>query len=124
MTHKVILALGLVLMVAPIHAVEEKVKYDEESYVANNLPEKSKQQYKQGNRLILEDKFKEALSIMETLAKEHPDFPGAHRGMAICYARLGKADPAVRAYKRYIELAPSAPDANKVREIVQVYERK
>lgn len=43
----------------------------------------------------------------------------AHRGMGSAWAKLGKDEQAIREYEQYLFLAPDAPDAERVRRVVE-----
>lgn len=47
------------------------------------------------------------------------ELPRCHRSLGLLEARLDHREAALRHYRRYLELAPDAPDANEVRAIVQ-----
>lgn len=48
-----------------------------------------------------------------------PRYAPAWRGLGLAYERLGRAADAARAYRRYLDLAPSAPDATEIRTRVE-----
>ncbi len=60
----------------------------------------------------------EALQYFRYALQLDPRTPSAHKGMGICYAKMGERTKAVRAYKQYLLFAPQAPDAPKVQKIV------
>ncbi len=45
----------------------------------------------------------------------------AHRGLGSAYAKLGKDEDAIREYEQYLFLAPDAPDADRVRRVVDSF---
>jgi hypothetical protein len=52
-----------------------------------------------------------------------PNFPKAHRALAIAYAKQNNAADAVSHYQRYLDLSPNAPEAAQVRKIIDDYEK-
>jgi len=79
--------------------------------------------YLVGNRLILQKKFNEAVRRFKLALKTDRGYADAHRGLGISYARLGEPELAAKHYRLYIKKRPYAQDADKVREILEIYER-
>ena len=77
--------------------------------------------YAEGNRLTLQGRPGEAVVRFNRALKADPNFADAHRGLGIAYARLEKADQAVRHYELYIKMRPYAHDADRVRSILRSY---
>ncbi|MFH1810895.1 MAG: FHA domain-containing protein [Pseudomonadota bacterium] len=86
-------------------------------------PEDAKNFYSAGNKQILQGRFKEAVDQFKLALKADPGFADAHRGLGIAYARLGKADLAVKHYETYVQKRPYASDADKVREILKKFKQ-
>jgi tRNA A-37 threonylcarbamoyl transferase component Bud32 len=59
-----------------------------------------------------------ACALGAEAATRAPSLPAAHRFLGRCYTRLPDAATARRHYRRYLELAPDAPDGLFVRAIV------
>jgi Flp pilus assembly protein TadD len=52
---------------------------------------------------------------MREAAELWPQHAPAFRGLGLASERLGRREQALAAYRRYLELAPLAPDADEVR---------
>ena len=50
--------------------------------------------------------------------KLDPDLPSAHRGLGMVYVLLGKNAEARSEYARYLELAPDAPDKERISRVL------
>ena len=59
---------------------------------------------------------------LRALKAENP-VPVAHRGLAMLYEKLGRANDAVSEYEKYIELAPSATDRERVKRRIETLRR-
>ncbi|HCF62581.1 MAG TPA: hypothetical protein DFS52_31905 [Myxococcales bacterium] len=71
-----------------------------------------------GTTLSRTDRCPEALQFFKRMAQVDPRSGAAYKGMGICFAKMNKRHEALQAYKSYLLVAPNAPDADKVREIV------
>jgi hypothetical protein len=60
--------------------------------------------------------YERAVREFEQAAKLAPDWPDVYFNLGSVQAKAGNYGEAMRHYKRYLELAPNAPDAAKVRE--------
>ncbi|MHB8109469.1 MAG: tetratricopeptide repeat protein [Syntrophorhabdaceae bacterium] len=60
--------------------------------------------------------YKRAVREFEQAAKLAPNWPDVYFNLGSIQARAGRYSEAIWHYKRYLELAPNAPDAAKVRE--------
>ena len=60
--------------------------------------------------------YKRAVLEFEQAAKLAPNWPDVYFNLGSVQAKAGNYGEAMRHYKRYLELAPKAPDAAKVRE--------
>ncbi len=67
---------------------------------------------------VLAGEHKKAVEILKELEKVNPKDPRIHRNLGISYARLRENANAAKHYRKYLELNPTAPDADKVREIL------
>jgi len=56
------------------------------------------------------------------LKAENP-VPVAHRGLAMLYEKLGRANDAISEYEKYIELAPSATDRERIKRRIETLRR-
>jgi tRNA A-37 threonylcarbamoyl transferase component Bud32 len=69
--------------------------------------------------LMLEGRVARACEVGERAATAVPPRPAIHLFLGKCYTRLGDPARARRHYRRYLELAPDAPDAVFVRAILE-----
>ncbi len=79
---------------------------------------------KKATELFYEKRYQEAADVFKKVIAIDPTNALAYRSLGSCYAAIGKADMAVKAYERYIKLAPAAKDVNQVREIIDHYKQK
>lgn len=68
--------------------------------------------YSRGNLSSAERSFRAAL-------KAHPGMASAYRGLGFVYSRRGARRAAVRAFKRYLRMAPRARDAETIRKRIE-----
>jgi tetratricopeptide (TPR) repeat protein len=66
--------------------------------------------------------YERAVREFEQAAKLAPDWPKVYFHLGSVQAKAGNYGEAMRYYKRYLELAPKAPDAAKVREEIYKFE--
>ena len=79
---------------------------------------KAKEHYLAGNKLVMGRQFAQAVKEYREAIKLNPRLASAYRGLGVAYASLGNRDQAIKNYKKYLELAPNAPDAAQVRQII------
>ncbi|MCK5689121.1 tetratricopeptide repeat protein, partial [Myxococcota bacterium] len=85
--------------------------------------DRANEPYLRGSKLFEEKKYKKAIKAFSKAIKIDPEYAKAHRSLAIVLAQTKKEKAAVASYKRYLELLPDAPDAVKVRKIVEDWEK-
>jgi serine/threonine-protein kinase len=73
----------------------------------------------EGERLIAEGRAHEGCRLGEEVVRAEPDSAPALRFLGRCYMRIGQRQAALASYRRYLELAPGAPDAALVRSILE-----
>jgi protein kinase-like protein/tetratricopeptide repeat protein len=56
-----------------------------------------------------------ALASLRTSLASNPNYPPTWRGLGLVFEKLGEKDQARAAYKRYLQLAPNAGDAEQIR---------
>ena len=56
-----------------------------------------------------------ALASLRTSLAANPNYAPTWRGLGLVFEKLGEKDQARAAYKRYLQLAPSAGDAEQIR---------
>jgi hypothetical protein len=66
--------------------------------------------YEHGNTLLLSGDSKGALAAYREAVKTAPSDPIGFRGLGLAYEQQGEAALAIRALRRYLKLAPDAPD--------------
>jgi len=74
---------------------------------------------KLGDESLKQGRFFEALMAFREALDQDPPVPAAARRLGDAYRDHQDTDLAVAAYERYLELAPSAPDADEVRAAVE-----
>ncbi len=73
--------------------------------------------YREGNRALAAGRGAVAKKKLEECV-ELADLPECHRSLGVIYAREDKSTEAIRHYQRYLDLAPDAEDAPRVRELI------
>jgi len=73
----------------------------------------------EGERLIGEGRVKEACLRGEEALRLGPAAPAALRFLGRCYMRISRRADAIASYRRYLDVAPDAPDAPLIRSIVE-----
>ena len=63
--------------------------------------------------------FERALSVIDRMVLIRPDAATEFRDRGAVQQRLGRMQGAVRDFKKYLELAPDAPDADRIRTLIQ-----
>ncbi len=64
----------------------------------------------------------DAVQLFEQAERFDPSHPRVQWSLGIVHARLGNGDIAVSHYKKYLALAPDAPDVSSVKRIIADYE--
>jgi Flp pilus assembly protein TadD len=57
-----------------------------------------------------------ALATLRASASAHRDYAPTWRGLGLVYEKLGNKGMAKLAFKRYLQLAPDAADADQIRD--------
>lgn len=65
------------------------------------------------------DDHRRALAAVERILVMHPTSRGENRARGLLLARMGRRDDAVEQLEAYLELAPQAGDADKIRDMVE-----
>ena len=88
--------------------------------LADTVPEEAQRYMARGMAAVEMAKtpkdYKLAVREFEQAAKLAPNWPDVYFNLGSIQAKAGNYGEAMRYYKRYLELAPKAPDAAKVRE--------
>jgi tetratricopeptide (TPR) repeat protein len=69
-------------------------------------------------------KVAEAIPLYRRALEADPEFPRAHRALAVAYGVKGDDAEAVKHYRRFLELEPNSSEADQVRAIIEKYEKK
>jgi Flp pilus assembly protein TadD len=68
--------------------------------------------------LLRDGNYADAEPVLVRAVLVDPSYPDGWRHLGIARAQLGDREGARRAYKKYLALAPAAPDAADVRKIL------
>ncbi|MDX2022972.1 MAG: protein kinase [Deltaproteobacteria bacterium] len=74
---------------------------------------------KEAQKLMGKGQYAEACARGEDARKQEPKSPEVYRFLGKCYMRAGDPARANENYRKYLELAPSAPDAAFIKSIVK-----
>ncbi len=74
--------------------------------------------FEEGRRLMLSGDLAGAIARFEEAARAAPSSARVQRELARAYMRAGNVAPGIAAYRRYLALAPSAPDRAIVERII------
>jgi tetratricopeptide (TPR) repeat protein len=91
---------------------------------AEDVPTRAAKRYfARGEKLFALGKFDEALDEYQKAfdAKPLPDFL---YNIGQCYRNLGDYDQAIFSFKKYLKLAPDAPDKDKVEKLIEELQEK
>lgn len=75
-------------------------------------------QMDEGQGLFLAKKYEESAAVFEAGYRKYP-YSAFLFNAGVCYQKLGRADAALDAFKRYLAKDPNAPDAEAVRERIK-----
>jgi len=81
--------------------------------------EQAKKLYVEATKYHQSGKLERAIEMYRKAVKLDPSFAYAYRGLGIAYASLGNGKMACRMYRKYLQVAPSAPDRGQVQTILQ-----
>ena len=73
---------------------------------------------KQGEAALRAGKTDDALAAFKAAIASNPQLGVAHRGMAMVLMMQGKEQDAKREYETYLQLAPTAPDAARIKQLI------
>ncbi|HYV64668.1 MAG TPA: tetratricopeptide repeat protein [Myxococcales bacterium] len=71
-----------------------------------------------GERALVAGRPEEALAAFQSALSLEPRLADAIKGLAAAYMQLGEPEKARQHYERYLELAPNAPDADRIRRLL------
>lgn len=72
-----------------------------------------------GRRFLLQGRLGDSQQALEECVRLDPDNAACHRYLGVLFAKQDDTVAAVRHYRRYIELAPTASDADRVRAMLK-----
>jgi hypothetical protein len=76
-------------------------------------------QYKLGFQQFVHGDSAGALQTFRDSLAASPGYPPTYRGLGLVYEKMGQKGQAKRAFSRYLQLSPDAPDADQIRERMQ-----
>jgi Flp pilus assembly protein TadD len=79
--------------------------------------------YDEGRRAFLAQDFEGAIRAFEQAARSSPSDADVQRQLGRAYMRAGDVTRGVAAYRRYLELAPDAPDRAVIESIIAQHAR-
>lgn len=68
--------------------------------------------YEEGEELLEEGKYHEALTSFRLAKKEAPEDPAIREQMAVVYTQIGLTDEAIKTYRRALELDARSPGSH------------
>jgi tetratricopeptide (TPR) repeat protein len=77
---------------------------------AGDQKRRAQEAYLRGNAKLFEGRAPDAIAAFKEALKLDPQNAAAHRGLGLAYAQSGNAGQAVQSFKRYLKVAPTAPD--------------
>jgi serine/threonine-protein kinase len=86
-----------------------------EPSLASSDRERSQELTREATAALFQSRFSDAVQLFRDATIAHPGNARAWRGLGLANERLGRGPEAVRAYQRYLRVAPSASDADEVR---------
>ena len=75
-----------------------------------------------GERALVGGRPDEALAAFQSAQSLDQHQPEAVKGLAAAYMQLGDRENARRSYERYLEVAPNAPDADRIRRLLSQFQ--
>jgi serine/threonine-protein kinase len=100
-------------------AVRERTESGRESGPRREGSRAAEQAFAAGRKRFLASDLEGAIRQFERATTLSPSDPRAYRELGRARMRTGAVDDAIRAYRRYLELAPEAPDRAVVKAIVE-----
>ncbi len=97
-------------------AQERTREYEEEPSTRRTPPPAAKS-VEIGTFYLKQKKYKAALSRFQEAIQTDPLYAPAYRKLGKVYLKLGRKKEALRAYKRHLELLPSAREAEKATDV-------
>jgi tetratricopeptide (TPR) repeat protein len=79
--------------------------------------------FRWGDQALKDGHYRAAIAALDETLQLNPAFARAHRRLGDAYLSLGELKDALRHYKTYRALRPSAPDAQQVAELIDKVSR-
>jgi len=106
-----------------VHHAEPKPHHAEPTHVArvdrSGEPPKGKVdvdgQYKLGLQLYMRGDTQGALAALRSALSANPSYAPTWRGLGLVFEKMNEKDQARAAYRKYLQLAPNAGDADHIR---------
>ena len=76
----------------------------------------------EGNRLSLQGRLPAAIEKFREATLAAPSYAPAWRGLGIAYERMNRNADALRAFRRYVRIAPGAADAPRIQARIEALE--
>lgn len=128
--HDAVRSASPIVAVAPVVLEPDASGARPEQAQASNVvpPAKAKRDRGPSTKIDVQDQLAEASSafvlghmprakaLYQEILDRAPRQPDAWRGLGLVASRMGQRKDAARAFERYLELRPNAPDADRIRE--------
>lgn len=89
----------------------------------DNAQEQAKQFYSDAAKLLRARQYDQALTLAAKCTQLTPENADCHMVLGAAYAGLSRWDEAAKHYREFLKLAPDHPNAPKVRQSVENYEK-
>lgn len=94
-------------------AIEAAIKAQSEP-----LPPRALENIELGQEALLERRYSTAIARFRSAKRAAPTSPEVARGLGLAYMYAGQTEPAADELERYLELAPNAADASRMRSTI------
>lgn len=71
----------------------------------------------------LDNKIPKAIELFQSCVRADPKYARCYRGLGIAYNKQGDKERAVRSFRKYLEVAPDAPDRKQVEQLLGPLEK-
>jgi len=115
--------LGAALIVCGAAAQESEFPPETTERARRYTPPPAWKSVEIANYYLRTKKYKAALSRYEEAIKTDPYYAPAYRGLGKVYEKLGLKQKALDAYHRYLDMLPSAKDAEEAKDVHQAIAR-
>ena len=79
--------------------------------------------YNRGNQRLFVGDLEGAVRAYQESLDLYPGYVGGYRGLGLAYAQKGNTAAAIRALRKYLKLAPSAPDSALIARRIELLSR-